>query len=67
MKFLKKNLKIKKGKNNKVSKEKITKRNLRHIIIIKEEIDSEIKNNSLINSNQLKLKLQNEKNKKRIN
>ena len=40
---------------------------MRYIIIIQEQIDSDKKKNSLINSNQLKLKLQNEKDKKRIN
>ena len=34
-----------------------------YIIIIKEEIDSDIKNNGLINKNQLKLKLPNQKEK----
>ena len=39
MKFPKKDLTIKKGKHNKASKEKVTKRNFGHIIIIKKEID----------------------------
>ena len=53
-------------KNNKASNEKITKRNLRYIIIIKEEIDSYIKNNSLKNKILLKLILPYEKDKKKI-